>query len=250
MADDLRSLVDELEEARGRFLALVSEIRPDLHRYCARMTGSVTQGEDVVQDTLARAYFELAELKELPALRSWLFRIAHNRALDVIGRYERRMVIPLTPAEYAVNESERDPADVLAHDQAIDVAVARFLEIAPLQRSCVILKHVLDHPLDEIATLLGLSLSATKSALHRGRARLAELASEPEKSFVNRASSPARARYAKLFNARDWDGVRAMLLEDVKLHVVDTTQRRGRDKVGLYFTNYSRLRAGECNRVG
>jgi RNA polymerase sigma-70 factor (ECF subfamily) len=41
------------------------------------MTGSIADGEDVVQDTLARAYYELSELKELPAMRSWLFRIAH-----------------------------------------------------------------------------------------------------------------------------------------------------------------------------
>jgi DNA-directed RNA polymerase specialized sigma24 family protein len=63
------SILSKLEEGRRQFLALVDQVRPDLHRYCARMTGSIADGEDVVQDTLARAYYELSELKELPALR-------------------------------------------------------------------------------------------------------------------------------------------------------------------------------------
>src|SRR5499426_1821882 len=87
---DHDSILSQLEESR-QFLALVNDVRPDLHRYFARMTGSITDGEDVVQDTLARAYYELSELKELSAMRSWLFRIAHNRALDYLRRYERRM---------------------------------------------------------------------------------------------------------------------------------------------------------------
>jgi RNA polymerase sigma-70 factor, ECF subfamily len=95
-ADD--SILSQLEESRRQFLALVNDVRPDLHRYCARMTGSIADGEDVVQDTLARAYYELPELKELPAMRSWLFRIAHNRALDYLRRYERRMEEPLEVA--------------------------------------------------------------------------------------------------------------------------------------------------------
>src|SRR6266851_6864238 len=89
------SIVSDLQEGRRRFLALVEDVRPDLHRYCARMVGSVVDGEDVVQDTLARAYYELSALREPPALRAWLFRIAHNRALDHMRRYERRMSEPL-----------------------------------------------------------------------------------------------------------------------------------------------------------
>jgi hypothetical protein len=104
------------------FLAVVAEVRPDLHRYCARMTGSVADGEDLVQDTLAAAYYELSQLRELPALRAWLFRIAHNR--------------PLEQAE------------------AVRAAVSRFLELAPAQRSCVILKDVLEHSLEEVAALV------------------------------------------------------------------------------------------------
>src|SRR5262249_60737936 len=89
------SMLSQLEEGRRGFLALVREVRPDLHRYCARMTGSVADGEDIVQETLARAYYALAEVEALPPLRPWLFQIAHNRALDYLRRYDRRMGQPL-----------------------------------------------------------------------------------------------------------------------------------------------------------
>src|SRR6516225_6678041 len=91
-------LFAKLQEGRKEFLALVAEVRPDLLRYCARMMGSIAEGEDVVQDSLARAYYELSQLKEIPPLRPWLFRIAHNRALDCLRRYERRMSEPIEVA--------------------------------------------------------------------------------------------------------------------------------------------------------
>jgi RNA polymerase sigma-70 factor (ECF subfamily) len=92
---DIDALVSENDEGRKRFLELVAEIRPDLHRYCARMTGSTSEGEDVVQETLARAYYTLPEMHSRPSLRSWLFHIAHQRALDHLRRYDRRMGRPI-----------------------------------------------------------------------------------------------------------------------------------------------------------
>jgi RNA polymerase sigma-70 factor (ECF subfamily) len=63
--------------------ALASKLRPELHRYCARLMGSVIEGEDGVQDAFARALVAVNELDAAPPLRPWLFRIAHNRALDL-----------------------------------------------------------------------------------------------------------------------------------------------------------------------
>jgi len=76
-------------DRQARLLALAAEVRPELHRYCARLMGSVIDGEDVVQDTLTRALVALQDLElkdpeETPPLRPWLFRIAHNRALDLL----------------------------------------------------------------------------------------------------------------------------------------------------------------------
>jgi Sigma-70, region 4 len=81
----------------------------------------------------------------------------------------------------------------------MSLAVARFLELAPVQRSCVILKDVLDYSLDEIAAMLDLSLSAVKAALHRGRTRLRELSKVSPPAAPRRLAAPALARYAALF---------------------------------------------------
>jgi len=227
-------------ESRRRFLELVTDLRPELHRYCARMTGSVADGEDIVQETLARAYYLLPEMDEVPAFRPWLFRIAHNRALDHLRRYEARMGEPLEAVQDSAADPAPDPGDAIAHQQAVQAAVSRFVELAPAQRSCVILKDVLGHSLEEIGGLLELSLPAVKAALQRGRVRLRELAvTRPPEPPPQ--TTPAVARYVALFNARDWDGVRAMLAEDVQLDLVSRAQRAGR-AVGDYLTNYDRYR--------
>jgi RNA polymerase sigma-70 factor (ECF subfamily) len=68
------------------FLETISTLRPALHRYCARMTGSVTDGEDVVQESLFEAYRNLDRFDEGRPLKPWLFRIAHNRCIDFLRR--------------------------------------------------------------------------------------------------------------------------------------------------------------------
>jgi RNA polymerase sigma-70 factor (ECF subfamily) len=105
----------------------------------------------------------------------------------------------------------------------------------------VILKDVLGYSLEEIGGLLELSLPAVKAALQRGRVRLRELAVTQPPEPPPPQTAPAVARYVALFNARDWDGVRAMLAEDVQLDLVSRAQRAGR-AVGDYLTNYDRYR--------
>jgi DNA-directed RNA polymerase specialized sigma24 family protein len=87
--------LEALTKARAELEKLVGEIRPELHRYCARMTGSVVDGEDVVQDTLAKAFYLLPQTAEIANLRSWIFRIAHNKAVDQTRAYARRFGEPL-----------------------------------------------------------------------------------------------------------------------------------------------------------
>ena len=237
MSDE--GLVTRLQAARQEFLALVEALRPDLHRYCARMTGSLAEGEDIVQETLARAYYAIPELEALPALRPWLFQIAHNRALDHLRRYDRRMAQPLELVEEVPAHDQEDPESALAREQALRLALSRFLELPPAQRSCVVLKDVLGHPLEEIAQLLAMSVPAVKAALHRGRSRLRELG--PLDPPAPLAATPEVAHYAALFNARDWDRVRLMLADDVRLDLVSRARRAGRGEVSSYFTNYDKV---------
>ena len=148
---------------------------------------------------------------------------------------------PLEAVQDTAADPALDPGDAIAHRQAVQAAVSRFVELAPAQRSCVILKDVLGHSLEEISGLLELSLPAVKAALQRGRVRLRELAATQPPEPPSPQTSPAVARYVALFNERDWDGVRAMLAEDVQLDLVSRAQRAGR-AVGDYLTNYDRYR--------
>src|SRR5215468_6091834 len=88
-----------LYDARYRaFLETVSNLRPSLHRYCARMTGSVMDGEDVVQETLFEAYRKLDQFDDGRPLKPWLFRIAHNRCIDFLRRRGVRVEAETTAA--------------------------------------------------------------------------------------------------------------------------------------------------------
>jgi RNA polymerase sigma-70 factor (ECF subfamily) len=220
-----------LSDAREQFLALVREVRPELHRYCARLTGSVIDGEDIVQDTLAKALYALSQSPELPQLRPWLFRIAHNTALDFLKSHGKKFTDAVAEIDSVVGYEERaDPAVVRA-------ALARFLLIPIAQRSAVILKDVLGHSLDETAATMGTTVPAVKAALVRGRANLAE--PSPHEEEVGVTTRADLHRYVSLFNARDWDGVRALVGDDCRLDLVSKSQRRGK-QVGMYFGNYEK----------
>jgi len=239
-------IFSELQQGRRRFLALVDDVRPDLHRYCARMTGSIIDGEDVVQDTLARAYYELAELKEMPALRPWLFRIAHNRAIDYLRSYERRMSEQLDAASDVAADEVLEPDNALARGRSltrccieVPPACTGYSAAAWSSRTCSTTRS------RRSQRLLELSVSAIKSALVRGRAKLRDLSAAanavPESDAWPRSISPTLARYASLFNLRDWDGVRAMLVDEVKLELISRLRCAGRMQVSSYFTNYDSI---------
>lgn len=219
-------------QAREQFLAMVGAIRPELHRYCARLTGSVIEGEDIVQDTLARAFYALSMMPEVPPLRPWLFRIAHNAAIDFLRRHGHKYTEARDDLDDAIGFDDRpDPAVVRA-------ALSRFLVLPVSQRSAVILKDVLGHSLDDAAAVMGATVAAVKSALVRGRGRLRDAEAEPAALDAGRRAE--LDRYAALFNAGDWDGVRALIGEDCRLDLVAKSQRRGK-AVGAYFANYEKL---------
>lgn len=221
-------------------LALASALRPELHRYCSRLMGSVIDGEDVVQDTFARAFVALDELCEVPQLRPWLFRIAHNRALDLLRSRAIRMAEPIEAALEIADDTRPDPVEALMSKEAMETAVSRFTELPVLQRSAVILKDVLDEPLAEIAALLGITVDAVKGHLARGRARLREINAQASTLPDARIASAAVVRYATLFNQRDWEGLRALLADDVRLQQSMHPPRSGAADVGTFFTIYAR----------
>jgi RNA polymerase sigma-70 factor, ECF subfamily len=224
----------------AELLALAEKLRPELHRYCARLMGSVIDGEDVVQDTFARAFGALDELEEDAPLRAWLFRIAHNRALDLLRSRAIRAAEPIEAAHEIADPESPDPMEVLMRREAVETAVSRFVELPTVQRSAVILKDVLDQSLEEIAAMLDLTVNAVKAHLARGRARLKAANAQAAAKPAPRAPSPAVARYVEMFNRRDWDELRAMLADDVRLVQSTYPLRAGATDVGMFFGIYSR----------
>ena len=220
------------------FDRLLGELRPKLHRYCARMTGSVIDGEDVLQEALIKAIEAFDETVTNP--EAWLFRVAHNAALDHLRRRARQdsrhadedpdmLIDPVTPAEDRL---------------AAAASLRTFMRLPAAQRSSIILMDVLGYSLEEVGGVTGASIASVKAALHRGRTRLRELAQEPDDTPLPVLAESERAllaAYVDRFNARDFDAVRDMLADEVRLDLVNKTRLSGRSDVSRYFTNYSKI---------
>ena len=226
-----------LAAARDEFNQLTAGIRPSLHRYCARMTGSVVDAEDVVQDALAKAYY-LLPTTEVSNLQGWLFRIVHNKAIYYLRKNKS---VPMEPLEEYPLQAELAPP--LENEELATLAFSIYLQLTPMQRSCVILKDVIGYSLAEISELLDVSVGAIKAALHRGRENLRKLANSVDAGVPLRLEEPEASllsKYVERFNARDFDAVRAMLGDDVRLDLVERTKARGAVEVGQYFSNYDK----------
>jgi RNA polymerase sigma-70 factor (ECF subfamily) len=220
------------------FANLLAELRPRLHRYCARMVGSALDGEDLVQDTLAKAVHRY-EASQVRHAQAWLFRIARNTALDFLR--QRRLDHGLF-AELADEDLvDAQAADPQAASDIVRSALATFMQLPPLQRSAVILADVLEHSLEETAEAMETTVPAVKAALHRGRTRLRALAAvEVDAHGALTAFERERAtHYASLFNARDFDALRAMLADDARLDLAGRHRVEGKARVGNYFRHYA-----------
>jgi RNA polymerase sigma-70 factor (ECF subfamily) len=234
----MRSVPDASAAAAGLDRLLV-DMRPRLHRYCARVVGSVIDGEDVVQDALIKA------VESVPAMplgnpEGWLFRVAHNTALDFLRRRNRHEA--LRSGEDI--DMIADPIDTVDSRQIATASLRTFMRLPVAQRSSVILMDVLGCSLQEICDVMDFSLPAVKAALHRGRARLRELAEEPDglpRPLLSEADRERLGAYVAHFNARDFDAIRDMIADDVHLDLVNKTRMSGKAEVSRYFGNYAKV---------
>jgi RNA polymerase sigma-70 factor (ECF subfamily) len=205
------------------------------------MTGSITDGEDVVQDALFRAYRSLDTYDDSRPLGPWLFRIAHNHCIDYLRSRGARM-----EAEAAVAQPDLVEPDVVrqggAFEPAVDPAIERMvLRLPPKERACVLLKDVFEYSLEEIAELVGSTVGGVKAALNRGRTKLASV--DDTSAAAPRVSSAEHKQilqlYVERFSSRDWDGLRELISADARLLVAD--RFAGTLAEAGYFGVYSRM---------
>lgn len=217
------------------FSRRLADLRPKLHRYCARMTGSTTDGEDVVQEVLLKALGARARGDSIDNVDAWLFRVAHNASLDLLRARARDKTVHLTDDLPIAAEPSSLP-------DAASVGFRTFLELPVLQRCAVVLKDVLGHTIEEIAEVADCSVPAAKSALQRGRARLREVAARRDEDLrLPLLADDERRRlttYIALFQAGDFDAIRGMLSDEVRLDLVNRLQLQGRERVSPYFARY------------
>ena len=218
---------------------LLTTMRPRLHRYCARMVGSVIDGEDIVQDALIKAVQAWPAVAPVAQPEGWLFRIAHNTALDFLRRRSRLQLL------HTIEETDlmADERDATAQREMARLGLRLFMQLSVGQRGSVILIDVLGCTPQEVCAITGMSLPAVKAALLRGRARLRELSAIPDDGPQAPLAPADRERlsaYAARFNAHDFDAVRAMLADDIRLDLVGRTQMRGKAEVSRYFGNYAK----------
>ncbi len=202
--------------------------RRELTAYCYRMLGSPFEAEDAVQETLLRAWRARERFEGRSAVRSWLYRIATNVCLDLLGNKERRArPMDLGPAGEPLLENlqERpettwiepipaDPADVAVERDTIRLAfVATLQHLPPRQRAVLILREVLRWQASEVAELLETSVPSVNSLLQRARATLEEAdvsaagdLDEPEKELLE--------RYVQAFERYDMDALTSLIHED------------------------------------
>ncbi|WP_328476382.1 sigma-70 family RNA polymerase sigma factor [Actinoplanes sp. NBC_00393] len=222
--------------------AQLETFRPELTGYCYRMLGSSFEAEDAVQDTMIRAWKGIDSFEGRSALRSWLYRIATNVCLTMLGSAQRRVrPMDLGPAGsgHATNPGEprpeeiwvgpvpdervlpegADPANVIAERESIRLAFVAALQHLPAkQRAVLILREVLAWSAQEVAELLDTTVPSVNSALQRARATIA--ATDTRAQVYKPLDEEQKAllgRYVQAFEAYDLTALTALLHEDATL---------------------------------
>jgi len=204
LPDGLR---DDLRAAWHRYVDLLAPLRPTLHGYCSRLTGHLWDAEDLVQDTLLRAFGTLGSIfTRIENPRAYLLRTATNLWIDTVRRRGNEATALAEQAPLATS------IDAEAAGAVRDAGTVLLQRLAPQERAAVVLKELFDYRLEEIAEVLATTVGAVKAALHRGRTRLRE----PEGEAASQRPVPSVAlvdRFVAAYAAADVPGLIGLMLD-------------------------------------
>jgi RNA polymerase sigma-70 factor, ECF subfamily len=253
-----------MTERSDEFVRAAEPCRRELLAHCYRMLGSADEAEDAVQETYLRAWRGYDAFEHRSSVRSWLYRIATNACLTALEQRGRRALpsglgapaldpdAPPGPAEPSVDwldpmpdalvtpESD-DPAAIVAAREWLRLALIASLQYLPArQRAVLLLREVLGFPAAEVASMLGTSTPAVKSALQRARARLDEVSPAPER-VIEPTEPRARellGQYIAGFENADTTALEKALRADASIEMVGTrTWFSGRETCLRYLAH-------------
>ena len=249
------------------FTDLVESYRQELHLHCYRLLGSLHEAEDMVQETMLRAWQHSDTFKGQASVRTWLYRIATNVCLDALKKRSSRTLpvmaspaadpfLPLAPAwaestwlepypDSWLAEATEDPAARYSRRESVSLAFLTVLQLLPpRQRAILILSDVLDWRDSEIASLLSISVSAVNSALHRARVTMEKQyhtddRERREKLEVDAATQALLERYLHAWETEDVDGLVALMKEDATFTMPPSPSwYQGREAIRAQITTH------------
>lgn len=235
-ANNLNAVAEAIRGPFRQFTQEFEPLRPELYRYCRYLTRTPWDAEDLVQDTLVRAFMILGTRHDAPVHpKAWLFRVASNRWLNLC---KQRREDPSA----ALPEAAHTPVDPKATREAAGSLVAA---LAPQERAALVLKEVFDFSLEEISEMLSTTVGGVKSALSRARGKV----KTPSWSGQELAPPAVLDAFCSAFNARDLDKVVSLLSETVEVELSGTFVDSGleiakRSFGGLMFATKMALEAG------